>query len=202
MFKTRGELFILSAPSGAGKTTLGKMLRQRFDSISYSVSHTTRAPRAGEEDGVDYHFISKERFDEMIENNDFLEYAQVHGNMYGTSRTYIDERLREGRDILLDIDPQGAMQLKMLVSYGVFIFILPPSLEILRQRLTSRKDTYDSLELRLMNAEAEMAEMPKYDYVVVNDDLETAFSEVSSIYIAEKCRTKRIIDYSQFIAGV
>ena len=200
MFKKRGELFVVSAPSGAGKTTLCTMLLERFNGLSYSVSYTTRPPRAGEKNGIHYHFVDETTFEYMISTNDFIEYAKVHNNMYGTSKKYIETELSQGKTILLDIDPQGAMQLKKTIDYGVFIFILPPSLETLRERLTARKDTqHDSIELRLKNAVKEIKSMPNYDYIVVNDNLQQAFLELSSIYTAERCRSKIIENFDEYL---
>jgi guanylate kinase len=185
----KGRLFVVSAPSGAGKTTLCNMLLAKFDALAYSVSHTTRPPRVGEVDGQQYFFVSKERFNELIEQGDFLEYATVHNNLYGTSKSAIEAQLAEGRDLLLDIDPQGAMQLKSGIDYGIYIFIMPPSLEELRARLVKRNDT-DTIELRLHNAVQELQYAKEYDYIVTNNDLDRAFYELSSIYVAERCRTK------------
>ncbi len=181
----KGKLFVISAPSGAGKTTLCNMLRQEFSDIAYSVSYTTRPPRPGETDGVHYCFVSKEAFKLKIEQGDFLEYALVHGNYYGTSRSEVEKRLTAGQDILMDIDPQGAMQLKEKFDRGVYIFIMPPSLDTLRVRLTLRSDTRESMETRLRNAVGEIGYKDRYDYVVVNDDLGQAYKELSAIYKKE-----------------
>jgi guanylate kinase len=200
MFKKRGELFVVSAPSGTGKTTLSTMLLERFSELSYSVSYTTRPPRVGEKNGIHYHFVDMNTFEYMIGIGDFIEYAKVHDNMYGTSKKYIETELAQGKTILLDIDPQGAMQLKKTVDYGVFVFILPPSLKTLRDRLIARKDTQDTMELRLANAMTEIKTMPDYDYVIVNDNLQQAFQELTSIYTAERCRTNAILNFNDYLA--
>ncbi|MDR2883497.1 MAG: guanylate kinase [Deferribacteraceae bacterium] len=184
----KGRLFVVSAPSGSGKTTLCRMLLDKFNTLSYSVSHTTRAARAGEVDGESYFFVDKNKFNEMIDKDDFLEYAFVHDNLYGTSKSMIESMLASGKDILLDIDPQGAMQLKSKISYGIYIFIVPPSISELKERLIKRNDT-DALDLRMHNATQEMMYVKEYDYLVVNKELERAFNELSSIYVAEGCRT-------------
>lgn len=199
MFEKRGELFVVSAPSGAGKTTLCSMLMKKFSTLSYSVSYTTRPPRTGEVNGVHYNFVDTNTFEYMVSTGDFIEYAKVHGNMYGTSKKYIETELNAGKNILLDIDPQGAMQLKESADYGVFIFILPPSMAALRERLTARNDTCDSLELRLENAIHEIETIPSYDYVIINDNLDHAFTELCAVYAAEQCRVSRIVDYNAFL---
>jgi len=180
-----GKLFIISAPSGAGKTTLCNMLQNEFPDIMYSVSHTTREPRPGEKHGLQYYFVSKETFEKKIAADDFLEYAVVHGNYYGTSKSEVKEKLAGGRDLIMDIDPQGAMQLKEKIDSAVYIFIMPPSVDTLRIRLTSRNDTRESIETRLANAAGEIAYKDRYDYVIVNDKLERTYKELSAIYKKE-----------------
>ena len=182
----KGKLFVISAPSGAGKTTLCNMLREEFPDITYSVSCTTRPPRSGETEGVHYYFVPKEAFEEKIALDDFLEYATVHGNYYGTPRSEIEKKLSGGKDILMDIDPQGAMQLKERFDGGIYIFIMPPSVDILRTRLTLRNDTQETIETRLANAVVEIGYKDRYDYVVLNDELGQAYKELSAIYKKEK----------------
>ncbi|MDR2104821.1 MAG: guanylate kinase [Deferribacteraceae bacterium] len=187
--KRKGQLFVVSAPSGAGKTTLCNMLLKEFSNLSYSISYTTRAPRSKEVHGRDYFFIDALEFESMILKGGFMEYAKVHGYLYGTSKNAVLKSLELGRDILLDIDVQGAMKIKQETSLGVYIFINPPSMEVLHRRLYDRNDTpEDNIELRLKNAEIELAQFVNYDYVVENDILEAAYKQISSIYIAETCR--------------
>lgn len=166
------------------------MLLREFGSLSYSISYTTREPRPGEEDGVHYHFIDRSSFVRMIAGGEFIEHAIVHDNYYGTAKKGIEVQLETG-DVLLDIDPQGAMQLREVMD-GVFVFILPPSFEELRRRLEGRQDTSSQLDLRLKNARDELAYLPRYDYAIVNDDLDNAYKELSSIYIAGRCSTMLI----------
>lgn len=176
---TKGCLFILSAPSGAGKTTLCQAVRRHFPDMLYSVSHTTRSPRSGETQGTDYHFIAKDRFLHLIESGNWAEWAEVHGNYYGTSANFLDQGLAEGKDILLDIDVQGMLKILKRYPSSVTVFIRPPSLETLRKRLESRgADRPDIIETRMINAKKEMAEDHRYRHVIVNDDLETATREL------------------------
>jgi len=178
----RGSLFIISAPSGAGKTTLTKAVLDRFVDILYSVSHTTRELRSGEQDGVDYYFITKDNFKEGINNGKWAEWAEVHGNYYGTSAEFIDKNLVAGRDILLDIDVQGTIQLLKRYPDSITIFIMPPSFEILKERLESRgTDSKAAIEKRLENAQKEMAKKDLYRHVIVNDQLPDAVAELISI---------------------
>lgn len=178
----KGHLFVVSAPSGTGKTTLCHLLLEAFEGISYSVSHTTRPPRAGEVHGKDYFFVTKEAFESMIRNNDLLEWAEVHGNYYGTSLGFIRDSLEQGLDILLDIDVQGAAQVVTLFPDAVTIFIMPPSMEALNRRLEKRGlDSRDVIQTRLRNAEEEIEKKDTYRHVLVNDNLETAKNELFDI---------------------
>jgi guanylate kinase len=178
----RGHLFIISAPSGAGKTTLSRAIRKRFTDMVYSVSYTTRSPRKGEQDGVDYHFISKEAFKKDIETGRWSEWAEVHGNYYGTSAEFIEKGLSSGRDILLDIDVQGTIQILKRHPDSVTVFVLPPSLDTLRQRLEMRgTESKTVLNRRLENAKKEMAHKNLYRHVIVNDQLLSAIEELISI---------------------
>ncbi|MDR0453469.1 MAG: guanylate kinase [Deferribacteraceae bacterium] len=186
MSSREGKLFVISAPSGAGKTTLCNMLRDEFPGIAYSVSYTTRPPRPDETHGTQYYFVPKETFEEKIASGDFLEYAVVHENYYGTSGNEVKKNLAGGKNILLDIDPQGAMQLKGKFDRGVYIFIMPPSIDTLRRRLTLRNNTRESIEIRLANAAGEIAYKNRYDYIIVNDALEHAYAELSDIYRREE----------------
>ncbi len=182
----KGKLFVVSAPSGAGKTTLVRKVLKEFETLSYSVSHTTRPPRKNEEDGLDYFFISPDEFEENIVKGLWLEWAKVHGNYYGTSKPFVQDCLKKGKNLLLDIDVQGAEQIMASGLDPVSIFIMPPSFEVLRQRLLNRgTDSEEVIEKRLENAKMEIAEKDRYTHVVVNDDLDTALKELCSIFKKE-----------------
>jgi len=178
------RLFIVSAPSGSGKTTLCNMLLQKYgNEIYFSVSCTTREKRQGEREGVDYFFLDEGSFKKMIENNEFAEWANVYGFYYGTPKPRIDEALNQGKNVLLDIDVQGAAKIKKVYPDAVSIFIMPPSIEELRRRLTKRAtDPDEIIEHRLTIAKKEMAGADKYDYVIVNDELDKAFARLEKIY--------------------
>ena len=178
----KGRLFIISAPSGAGKTTLCNALRKRFPDMVYSISHTTRAPRKNETHGKDYFFISTPAFEEKIQQGQWAEWARVHGNYYGTSAEQLNEHLRSGRNVLLDIDVAGARQIKSRFPDSIAVFIMPPSLEALEARLRSR-GTDDEAEInkRLAHAEAEIAGRDFYDHVVVNDRLDEAIEALAGL---------------------
>lgn len=187
-----GILFVVSAPSGAGKTTLCKEIIDFVPGLRHSVSYTTRPMRDGEQDGIDYHFVSPEVFAGMVEQQAFAEWAEVHGNRYGTALATLEAARRVGSDILLDIDCQGAAQLKRSVQQGVFIFILPPSLEELERRLRGRKTDSDAtISRRIANARGEIAQAAWYDYWIVNDDLTVARDQFRAILTAESCRAAR-----------
>lgn len=178
----RGRLFIISAPSGAGKTTLTKSVLSRFTDILYSVSYTTRESRNGEQDGVDYYFISRNDFKKCIKDEKWAEWAEVHGNYYGTSAEFIDESLSAGRDVYLDIDVQGTIQILERYPESITIFIMPPSLDILKKRLELRgTDSKTVIERRLLNAKNEIAKKSLYRHIVVNDQLPDAVAELVSI---------------------
>lgn len=181
----KGRLFIVSAPSGAGKTTLCNAVRRHFKDLAYSISYTTRAPRTGEQHGRDYFFISSEEFEAGIAQGRWAEWARVHGNLYGTSAQLITDTLDAGRDILLDIDVQGTRQILRRFPEAITIFIRPPSLEALKQRL-SRRGTEDraTIDLRLANARSEMAQQHLYRHVLVNDDLNRATRELIDLFQA------------------
>lgn len=195
MKKNKGVLIVISGPSGAGKGTICKKLIEKNKNIYLSVSATTRSPREGEIDGVNYYFITKEEFERRVKENGFIEYAEVHGNFYGTPRVNVDKMLEEGKDVILEIDIQGALQVKENFKEGVFIFILPPSMEELKRRIIKRgSETEESLMTRFKNAYKEINYVSKYNYAVVNDTLELAVSKVEAIIAAEKCRVDRIKD--------
>ena len=189
----RGTLLVLSGPSGTGKGTVcGKVREHLGDSVCYSISATTRKPRTGEEHGREYFFFSKEEFETLRDQNGFLEWAQVYDNYYGTPRAFVESVLEAGKDCILEIDPQGALQVRKASSEAVLVFIAPPSLEELRSRLTGRgTETPEEVEKRLSCAEAELAYRDQYDYIIVNDEVETAAAKMEAVLLAEKCRSSR-----------
>jgi len=190
-----GILFVVSAPSGAGKTTLCKELVDIFPELGQSVSFTTRPPRTGEMDGRDYHFVSDAQFDAMVGQGEFAEWAVVHGNRYGTALATLEQAYLQGRDLLLDIDCQGARQLREKVAQAVFIFILPPNAEELESRLRNRQTDSDAvISRRLGNARQEIEQAVWYDYLVVNDAVAAASRKLQAIVLAERCRTRRMRD--------
>lgn len=192
----RGSLIILSGPSGAGKGTIHNELLKRDSNLKFSVSMTTRAPRNGEVDGIDYFFVSIDEFKKEIKNNSFLEYAEVHGNYYGTLKREVERDLDNGFDVILEIDIQGAINIKAQKEDGIFIFIMPPSMRELKNRLIKRgTETKDKLIERFKNAYKEVNEMSKYNYVVINDEVEQAVKKVEAILIAERCRVDRIEEF-------
>jgi guanylate kinase len=183
----RGNLFVVVAPSGAGKTTLVKALLEKEPNIKLSVSYTTRAPRAGEVDGRDYHFVDRATFEKMIGAGDFLEYAAVYGNYYGTSKRWIESELSGDHDVLLEIDWQGAAQLRSLFAHMVGIFILPPSLAELRKRLESRgKDSADAIARRMASAREEISHVLEFEYIIVNESFEAALSDLICVVHASR----------------
>ncbi len=190
----KGDLYVISAPSGTGKTTLLHMLLKEMDKVSFSVSHTTRPSRPGEIDGVDYHFVSKDVFSSMVEEGAFLEWAEVHGHFYGTSREGVLGQLAKGTDVLLDIDVQGARQVKKGFPGAVMIFILPPSFKELEQRLRSRgTEDEDSLKIRIENAKREIMAVTEYDYIVINDVLQKALDDLEAVIKANRHKKDRML---------
>lgn len=188
----QGIIFVISAPSGTGKTTICEKIIDTLPDLKMSVSHTTREPRTGEIDGVNYHFTDKDTFEEMIKNNEFIEWAEVYGNLYGTSMKVINEILNSGNDVLLDIDTQGAKNIKTIYTDSVLIFIIPPSIEELRRRLINRKEEDNVIKKRLSKAIEEISNYEFYDYLVVNDNLERAISETLCIISTERLKVSRI----------
>lgn len=183
----RGVLFVISGPSGVGKGTINKRLFEEFgNAVAFSVSATTRGPREGEVDGREYFFISRQEFEKRVANNEFLEHAEYAGNCYGTPRDYVLGLLQRGVSVILEIDVQGAMQVKQRMPESVSVFILPPSFEELEHRLRGRgTETPEKIEKRLSAAKAEMARAPEYDYQIVNDDLDAAYARLREIFIRE-----------------
>ena len=191
--KDRGVLVVISGPSGAGKGTICKALLEKRKNLFVSVSATTRDPREGEIDGVNYHFLSKEAFMQKVEKDEFLEWAEVHGNLYGTPKLNIYELLESGKNVILEIDIQGALQVKKNCKEGVFVFIMPPSMEELKKRIIGRgSETPESLELRFQTAYKEINYISKYNYCVVNDKVEDAIKKVENIILAEECRIDKM----------
>ncbi len=200
--RTRGLLFIVSAASGTGKTTLAERLVQILPNLRMSRSYTSRTARAGERDGVDYNFVSRETFEAMILRQEFLEWADVFGNLYGTSRLDTEGYLASGQDVVLTIDVQGAEQVKAQDIDHTRIFVLPPSFEILERRLRGRsKDSEEQILRRLEVARQEVGEYASYDYVVVNDELETAVDRLRSVVLAERTRTDVMRQPAEDIIG-
>jgi guanylate kinase len=188
----KGNLIIVSAPSGAGKTTLVQQVLKRVAGVKPSVSYTSRAPRVGEVNAVHYHFVTRADFETLVAQGEFLEWAEVHGNLYGTSRRAVEALQAEGNDVILTIDVQGAAQARQLFPTAVSIFILPPSFQTLLERLGGRGgNSAADLQVRLQNALFEIAQYPNYDYIVINDKLAQAVDELAAIIRAERCRRDR-----------
>lgn len=193
MFEQKGILFVLSGPAGVGKGTVRKRLFEKETHLKYSVSATTRTIRPGEKEGVDYFYKTKDAFEQMIEQNELLEYAQYVDNYYGTPRQYVLDELEKGNDVFLEIEVQGALQVKENFPEGVFIFLFPPSLAELKNRIVNRgTETNDVIKQRLQEARKEIEMMRKYDYVVVNDDVDHAVEKVQSIVVSEHCKRDRV----------
>jgi guanylate kinase len=186
------DIFVVTAPSGTGKTTLIRRLLEDLPDVDFSVSYTTRPMRAGEKEGVDYHFIGLEEFERMVADGEFLEWAEVHGQRYGTSARLVDASLARGRDVLLDVDTQGAASVRRLRGESVLIFILPPDFETLKKRLTGRGlEPLLDIERRVRNARAEVERCSKFDYVVINESLDEALLRLEAILLAHRSRTDR-----------
>ncbi|WP_462390428.1 guanylate kinase [Acidovorax sp. Q11] len=184
-----GNLIVVAAPSGAGKSSLVKALLELDSHVHLSVSHTTRAPRGQEKHGRDYYFASQSEFDAMVQSNAFVEWAHVHGNRYGTSKKAIEERITQGSDVILEIDFQGALQIKEAFANAVLVFILPPSWEELRSRLERRgEDTPEVIAVRLKNAAEEMAQVSKFDFVIINELFERALFDLKAVVHAQRLK--------------
>ncbi len=197
MGTSRGELFIVASPSGGGKTTLIRRVMKELAAegreAHFSVSHTTRAPRGSERDGVDYHFVDRAAFQAMAARGEFLEFAEVHGNLYGTSRAEVEGRLERGCDVFLDIDVQGARQVRASVADAVKVFVFPPSRDELCRRLAARgQDSAAAIALRIRNSVQEMREYAEFDYVIINDHLEDATRALASVVAAARLRPFRM----------
>lgn len=203
MKKQKGVLFILSGPSGVGKGTVRKALNDKGTDLRYSVSATTREIREGEQDGVDYFFKTREAFEQMIANGELLEWAEYVGNYYGTPIEYVQQTLDAGDDVILEIEVQGALKVKQAFSEGIFIFLMPPSLRELKNRIVNRgTESGDLVEDRLQAAQQEIEMMKNYDYVVENDEVEAACERIEAIVTAEHCRQDRLIEQYQKILEV
>ena len=193
--KKKGLLFVVSATSGTGKTTLCRAMLKIFPHLHFSVSYTTRPKRPGDEHGKDYYFISREDFQMMIDRGDFVEWAEIYGHRYGTSKRMLEKTRAQGEDLILDLDGQGARQLRQQGLPGIFIFILPPSLAELRQRLMKRKtEGKEAVEERLRKARDEIVEARWYDFLIINDELKKAQAQLQAIILAEHCRRERMIE--------
>lgn len=187
-----GALFVISAPSGAGKTSLVKALIESTAGVQVSISHTTRKPRPGEVNGQDYHFVDNQYFDQLVAQGDFLEHARVFDNQYGTSRQAVEQQLQQGVDVILEIDWQGARRVIEQIPDCTSIFILPPSLQALRERLTGRgQDDSETIERRMRDARSESSHYDEYQYVVINDDFETALNELSAVILTQRLTMAR-----------
>ncbi|MBZ4645285.1 MAG: guanylate kinase [Petroclostridium sp.] len=190
--KSKGLLLVVSGPSGAGKGTICKALIEKNPNVVLSVSATTRAPRNGEIEGVSYYFKSEQQFKEMIANDELLEWAAFCSNYYGTPKKYVEKMLQEGKDVILEIDVQGALKVRSKYPEGIYIFILPPSMEELKSRITNRgTESQEVINERLNTARLEFTHINKYNYIIINDRLEDAVKDLEAIIIAEKCRIER-----------
>ena len=197
----KGALLIISAPSGAGKTTICRKLLARREDLVYSISCTTRAPRAGEKNGKAYFFLTRDDFKRKISRGEFLEWAMVHDEYYGTPRRFVEEEIKSGRDVIMAIDAQGAMAIRRKRPESILVFVLPPSLGALESRMAGRRDPRELVAKRLASSRGELAAAKDYDYVVVNDDLEKAVAQISCILTAETLRASRL-DLSHLAAAL
>jgi len=190
---SKGLFIVVSAPSGAGKSSICQGLMKAFPQIKFSVSYTSRAPRPNEANGKDYYFISREEFKERIDRGEFIEWVENYGHLYGSSRKFMEEFVKDGGDLLLDIEPRGAKKIKQEFKGGIYVFVLPPSRSELLKRLERRgHETDEVIRKRFEQAESELKEIPWYDYIIFNKDLKKAINQLISIYTAEKCKTSRL----------
>ncbi|GFN36349.1 guanylate kinase [Tepidimicrobium xylanilyticum] len=190
---SKGFLLVISGPSGAGKGTVCRRILERNKKLVFSVSATTRLPRRGEKEGVNYFFVDEEKFNKMIEDGDFLEYANVHGNLYGTPKKFVLDQIEEGNIVILEIDVQGALQVKQSYPEAVFVFLLPPSMSELKNRIRKRRtESEDDIDLRFKNAFEELKFVDEYDYIVINDEVIEAVQKIEIIIEAEKLKVKRL----------
>jgi guanylate kinase len=200
MSSSRGRLYVVSAPSGTGKTTVVERLVQRMPDLALSRSYTSRVARPGESDGVDYNFVTRTRFEQMVHADEFLEWAEVFGNLYGTCATDVERHIAEGRDMVLVIDVQGARQVRQRYKDTVGVFVLPPSFDVLEQRLRGRsKDPEEAMQRRLRTARNEVAAFIEYDYVIVNDELDACVERLRGIVLAERARLRSAYDEAERI---
>jgi guanylate kinase len=200
---SKGFLLVLSGPSGCGKGTVSKALMEKRNDIIFSVSVTTRKPRLGEENGKNYYFVSEKEFDEMVKDNKFLEYALVHNNYYGTPKDFVHDQIEKGEIVLLEIDVQGALQIKKNCKDAVFIFLLPPTMDELKNRIVKRgTESEEDINTRFENAFKELDFVGEYDFFVVNDKIEKAVEDIEAIIHAEKLRVKRQKDIKQKITSL
>lgn len=200
MIQHPGNVFVVSAPSGTGKSTLSQRLIERVPDLVFSISVTTRPPRPGEVDGQDYFFVDDDRFDAMVRAGDFVEWVQVYERRYGTSRPWLEEVLASGKDVLLDIETTGALNMRRAIPDAVMVFILPPSAQALEARLRGRgKDSEEQVRLRLQHARHELDLYHAYDYLIVNDDLDRAYRQFESVIWASRARKERMVGAAQAI---
>ncbi len=193
LFKKKGLIVVISAPSGAGKTTLCKRLLQNLPSFNWSVSFTTRRPRKNEIEGVDYYFVSREEFQKMVEDQKFVEWAEVHGQLYGTSSNLLNKAIEAGKDVVLEVDVEGGTRIKKNYPQTVLIFLLPPSWQELEKRLKNRRtEDHERLKERIKQAKKEIEYAPYYDYLIVNDDINRALEDLTAIIRTERCRMNRV----------
>jgi guanylate kinase len=198
--RSRGNLIIVSGPSGAGKSALVGSVLRRIPRVKFSISYTTRAPRGNERNGVEYFFVDRQQFQSLIHDESFLEWAEVHGNYYGTARRFVDDFLLQGDDVLLDIDVQGAEILRCKCPDSISVFIFPPSFQVLRERLQRRSlDDGVVIEQRLKRACKEISYYKEYDYVIINEDLEQSIRELESIILGARCRMKTRIESAKSV---
>ena len=197
-----GQVFIFSGPSGAGKTTIIQELRKRIKDLGYSVSHTSRLPRDNEKNGVDYHFVDRDTFKKMIKKGAFMEYATVYSDLYGTSFSSLIDQTEKGIDVVLDVDSQGAKNIKRHLKEGVLIYILPPSLKVLEKRLRDRAtDDADVIEARISQAREELKDCAFYNYFIINDDLDKSVKEAEAIILSDRCSKHRTLSKIKELFG-